>query len=111
VSTDADHHQPFRLLDAGLIGLRIAQLADIDGARGLDFSGGAMPDKDRLATPIAEMSTSVEDKASTSAAGFMLCTNGHRERPAPTTPTAVVAYNRKSRRVSPSAAPGALFAV
>ena len=51
VRADADDDKPFRFLDAVGIGLRFAQLRDVDILRGLDLLGRAMRDKDRLALP------------------------------------------------------------
>src|SRR5439155_10796392 len=51
VRADADDDKPFRFLDAVGIGLRFAQLRDVDILRGLDLLGRAMRDKDGLALP------------------------------------------------------------
>jgi hypothetical protein len=60
----------------------------------------------RWPTSTGARSTPVEASASVSAAGFMLSMNGHAASAAPTTPTALVAINRKSRLVSPSSSCG-----
>src|SRR5882672_10687685 len=51
MGTDADHHQPFRLLDTLRIGLRIAQLGDVDRLCFLDLFRRAVAHEDRLAAP------------------------------------------------------------
>ena len=47
----ADHDEPFGLLDARRIRLRIAQFGDVDVLRRLDLLRRAVVDKDRLAAP------------------------------------------------------------
>src|ERR1700689_339465 len=53
MGADADHHQPLVVagLDALLVGLRIAQRADVDGARLVHLFLRAVVDEDRLAAP------------------------------------------------------------
>src|SRR6516164_3302376 len=51
MGADPDDDQPFRLLDAVRILLRIAQLRDVDVFGGLDLLRGAAGDKDRFAAP------------------------------------------------------------
>jgi hypothetical protein len=48
---------------------------------------------------IGDKSTSIDESASTSAAGFMLSMNGHATAQAPTPPKAVAVKTMKSRRV------------
>ena len=47
----ADHDEPFRLLDARRIRLRVAQFGDVDVLRRLDLLRRAVVDEDRLAAP------------------------------------------------------------
>jgi len=51
MGADADHHQPGLALHARLVGLRVAQLTDVDGLGFLDLLGRAVAHEDRLAAP------------------------------------------------------------
>lgn len=51
VRAHADHDEPFGLLDAGRVGLRVAELGPVGVVGFLDLVGGAVADEDGLAAP------------------------------------------------------------
>ena len=51
VRADTEHDEPFGLLDAIAIGLRISERFPLYGLGFLDLVGGAVADEDGLATP------------------------------------------------------------
>ena len=48
---DAQHDEPFRLLDTIGIGLRVAKFGDVDIFGFFDLVGGAVADEDGFAAP------------------------------------------------------------
>jgi hypothetical protein len=51
MGADTLHNQPFGLLHALGVGLRVAQGRDVDILSGFDFSGGAVANKGRCTLP------------------------------------------------------------
>ena len=51
MSADADHDEPLGLLDPVGVGLRVAQLVNVDGFGIFDLGLGAVADEDGFAAP------------------------------------------------------------
>lgn len=51
MSADTQHDQPFRLLNAVRIGLRVSQGLNLDGVGLFDLVGCSVADEDGLASP------------------------------------------------------------